>query len=309
MLKRIPLIITVVGLSLLLAAGCNQPEDNGNGANSGGVSASHRTPGDLPENTIALVEGVPISKDRLDAKVANELAMYEGSGIEIDDKMKYNLKREAFARMASDLIAIQKAEELGVAASLDDATANANEVAERMGGEDAVLAYLGQMGGTIKTMDDFIEWRRLEMSREALIEKIGEDVTVDEESLKAKFDELMAEFEKSRDEDKPAFLPAKSFEEFVEREKLQARLVKYDKYMDGALTTAKLEIFDPELEGAIEDFLKADAEDFKMPMPGMSAHGNAGGNPHGGMSGNPHGEMPPGHTQVDESSDEDDDSN
>jgi hypothetical protein len=276
-------IASMFALSLV-SVSCNQ---GGESDDSSGVSTgAAKSPGAITDkDAIAIVNGKAISRAKFDARVEGELAMYKSGGMEATDEIKRDAKRSVFARMASDEMAFQKAQELGVAISSEAAKADVDKVVERMGGEDAVLAFLGNMGGTIKTIDEFVEWKRIELSRDALIEKIGEKVTVDKDALKKQFDELMAEYEKNRNEGKPAVMPGGSVEEFIERMTFQAKLVEFDKYMDGALSTAKVELFDPDLEGAIQEFIDSEGA-----MGGGSPHGDMPGmgNPHGGMP-NPHG--------------------
>jgi len=274
-------LVAAVVFSLVLCA-CNQPGDEGDSSVSAGGA---KKPNVDKKLAIAAVNGVAIPRARFDARVEGEFAMYKSGGMELTDEVKRQAKRQTFARIASDEVACQKAEELGVAVSVEAAKADVDKVVERMGGQEAVMAFLGSMGGTIKTMDDFVDWKRVELTRDALIQKVGEKATVDKEALKKQFDELMAEYEKNRNEGKPAVMPGGSFDEFVERQLLQAKLVEFDKYMDGALTTAKVEVYDPDLEGAIEEFVKN----------GDTMGAGMGGSPHGGMGGgtaNPHGGMP-----------------
>ncbi len=282
------ILVVIVLTIVFLLASCNEGSESENGgASAGAARDAGKSGAQLSGDAIGTIEGKSISKAVFDSKVEVELSMYAGGGVEVTDEMRRGTKRSVFARMASDELVMLKAEELGVALSKEEAKADVDKVVERMGGEDAVLAFLGGMGGGIKTIDEFVAWKRAELSREALIDKVGGEVEIDEAALKAEFDKLMADYETARNAGKPAIMPGGSFEEFVERRKLQERLVKFDEFIDAALTTAKVVVTDPDLEGAIDEFVKLS---FDQTATGMNPHGGGmGGSMHG--IGNPHGGM------------------
>lgn len=286
-------ILTFFALAALTLSGCPEGSggEGGYGAKAGGKPQSAKI--------AAKVDGIEIFASDLDSRLQAELASLSTSGMEVSDEMKRDFKRLAFAVTATEKLAIQKAVEMGVVATNEEAKAECDVIAEKMGGEEDLMAYLGNMPGhKIGSMDEFIEWKRNEITRQRLIDKIGEDVEIDEAELKSEFDALIDQYEKDRDAGRQALFPAGSFEEFLAREYAQRKLIKFDQFMDGALASAKVEIIDPELEGAIDDFIAG-----KLHKPAMlppASHGGMGGmNPHGGEMGgaNPHGGggPPPGH--------------
>lgn len=293
-------LIAFIAIAALILAGC--PEGESTGSGGGAVTGGKSRDG---AKLAANVDGIPIYASDIDTRIQAEMASLSGSSLEIDDELKRDLKRLAFAVVAAEKLALQKAAELEVNATTEEAKAECDLIAEKMGGQEALMAYVGNMPGhKIGSMEEFIEWKRTEITRQRLIDKIGEDVVVDEAALKVEFDKLIKQFEADRDAGKQAFFPAGSFEEFLAREVAQRKLVKFDQFVEGALASAKVEIKDPELEGAIEDYIagKLDKPAMLPPaghggmgegMGGMSPHGSMGGtSPHGGGDA---GGMPPGH--------------
>ncbi|MEP0814166.1 MAG: SurA N-terminal domain-containing protein [bacterium] len=297
-------IVAVVAVAfvayLLYPAGKNESATSPDSMLRGGTGAVSKQKG----KPVAVVEGIQILSGELDARTERELNDLANAGMTVTEEMKVQTRREQFAKMVVGVVIDVQAKKLGVESTDEQVDAEVKQIIGKFGGEEELLAALGSMGMAhgIGSIEEFKKWKKSDLNKVALIEKVGADVTVDEAALKLQFAQLMKEYEASRDAGKPAFLPAGSEEEFIERELMQKRLVKFDKFIDEALLAAEVKILSPDLEGAIEEYAKSEPP---KPNPHgggpMSAHGGGGmPDPHGGGGmANPHGGMPPGHPPAD----------
>ena len=224
--------------------------------------------------------------------------------MQITEEMKASIRRDEFARVVADVVIAQQAKALGVEVSDEELDAEVARIVEKIGGEDKLIQMIGQMGSShrVTTIGEFKEWKRSDLNRVALIEKVGADVKIDEQAARDEFFKLVNKYEEDRDAGRQAVMPAGSAEEYIERMKQQARLVAFDKFINNAMGAAKIEILDESLKGAVEDYLNRPAGEpaaggGMAGMP-MGMHGSGAANPQESGLTNPHGSMPPGHPPV-----------
>jgi peptidyl-prolyl cis-trans isomerase C len=165
----------IAGLVLLLVAG-------------GAFAAWRLTAADLPDGVAFEIGETQVTADEVDQRIDALQALY---GVEVPDSEdgKDTFQRDAAKSMAVQVMLEDEAEERDIAVAEKDVSDTLQVLIDQrypQGGRDAFIAALGDMGATEDQVRDEIRSQLL-VSR--LFDAVVADVGVDDEELRAAFDE------------------------------------------------------------------------------------------------------------------------
>jgi len=138
------------------------------------------------EDAVAFVNGEPITRKELAARVNDVLAEYASSGEEITAEVMAGINQDVLDELITETLLVQAAADAGVTVTDEDVDAYYGQLADEYGGEEAFLELLRENGYTVARF-------REEVARQMAIQQYIEryvDENIDPAVLEVTEDEM-----------------------------------------------------------------------------------------------------------------------
>ncbi|MEZ5126240.1 MAG: peptidylprolyl isomerase [Thermoleophilia bacterium] len=144
---------------------------------------------EVPAGAIAAVGDAVVTQEQFDAIIAQAKAQYKAQDQEFpaEDSAEYKqMKAMIVEYLVQAELVSQAATEKGVSVTTDEIDERIKTIVEQVGGQKKYEALLKEQG---VSEDDLRQQLQVQMLQDALYAKIGEDVTVTDEEVRAFYDD------------------------------------------------------------------------------------------------------------------------